>query len=311
LKRSVSEILRRGFESMLANWPLLLLRIAESIVMIIVTLVAIVAVIVPIVMSFTGGESFPQGDPNDLATFFVTVIAGHLAMILYILLLIMIVATVWICVHSFVEAGSARVYIDSMQRNAAAAAPTRNELNAFTLPRWAEGGKDGWWAVFWIYNIAWAIAFVILIIPIVLFGGLTILFRESGPMAAVTGCLGVFVLLVVMLPVGVVTAICTQKAIVNVFAKGTGASDSLRLAWRELRSDFGRHLAVAAVAFVVTIGLAIVVSSFSMMAQFGHSSPSIMMIPLQFSSSIINSIFGAAIGAWFLACFAALAVEPS
>lgn len=296
---------------MLANWPLLLIRIAESIVMIIVTLVAIVAVIVPIVMSFTGGESFPQGDPNDLATFFLTVIAGHLAMILYILVLITIVLTVWIGVHSFVEAGSARIYVDSMQRNAAATVPTRNELNAFTLPRWGQGGKDGWWAVFWIYNIAWAIAFVILIIPIVLFGGLAILFRENGPMAAITGCLGLFVLLAVLLPVGVATAICTQKAIVNVFAKGTGASDSLRLAWREFRADFGRHLAVAAVMFVVSIGLAIVASSFSIMAQFGHSSPSVMMIPLQFSSSIINSIFGAAIGAWFLACFAALAVEPS
>ena len=311
MKRSVSEILRRGFESMLANWPLLLIRIAESIVMIIITLVAIVAVIVPIVMSFSGRDAFPQGDPNDIATFFVTVIAGHLAMILYIFLLILIVLTVWIGVHSFVEAGSARIYVDSMQRNAANATPVRDQMNAFTLPRWAEGGKNGWWAVFWIYNIAWAIAFLILIIPFVLFGGLAILFRENGPMAAITGCLGIVVLVVVMLPVGVATAICTQKAIVNVFAKGTAAADSLRLAWREFRADFGRHLAVAAVMFVVSIGLAIVASSFSIMAQFGHSSPSIMMIPLQVSSSIINSIFGAAIGAWFLACFAALAVEPS
>ena len=53
---------------------------------------------------------------------------------------------------------------------------------------------------------------------------------------------------------------------------------------------------------------AILVGSMGTMANFGHQ-PTLAMVPIQFSTSILNSIVGAAVGAWFLACFAALAVE--
>jgi len=51
LKRSVGDILRLGFESMLANWPLLIIRIVESVVLVVMTLLAIVAVIVAVLLS--------------------------------------------------------------------------------------------------------------------------------------------------------------------------------------------------------------------------------------------------------------------
>lgn len=308
MKLRVSEILRRGFESMLANWPLLLIRVVEGIVMIIMMIVTVVAVIVPIAVSFGAGNSLPSPDPEDLAGFFLTIIAAHAAMILYLLGLITVVLTIWIVVHSFVVAGSARIYVDSMRRGAAAAVPTRAEMTAFTADRWFQGGKAGWWAVFWIYNVAWSIAFVILLVPFVLFTGLVVLLRGNGPMAVVAGCSGMLLLFLFVLPVGVITGICTQRAIVDSLAHGTGAMDSLRAAWREFRGDIGRHLAVAVVMVVVSFGVAMVVGSMSMFTSFGHH-PSLMMIPMQFSSSILNSVFGAAVGAWFLACFAALAVE--
>ncbi len=309
MKLSITEILRRGFESMLANWPLLVIRIVESIVLIIMMIVAVVAVIVPIAVSFGAGSLLPSADPGDVAGLILTTIAAHIAMILYLLGLITVVLTVWIVVHSFVVAGSARIYVDSMQRTAASAVPTRAEMGAFTADRWFQGGKAAWWSVFWIYNIAWAIAFVIILVPFVIFAGLVVLLRENGPVAMVAGCSGLFLLFIFVLPVAVITGICTQKAIVDCLARGTGAMDSLRAAWREFRADLGRHLAVAVVMVVASFGVAMVVGSMSMFTSFGHHAPGLMMIPMQFSSSILNSIFGAAVGAWFLACFAALAVE--
>ncbi len=309
MKLSITEILRRGFESMLANWPLLVIRVVEGVVMIVMMILAVVAVIVPIAVSFGAGNAFPAADPSDIPALILSTVAAHAAMILYLLGLITVVLTVWIVVHSFVVAGSARVYVDSMQRTAASPAPTRAELAAFTGDRWFQGGRAGWWPVFWIFNIAWTIAFAIILIPFVVFAGVLVMLRQNGPMAMAAGCLGFVLLVLFVLPVAVITGICTQKAIVDSLARGTGAMESLRAAWREFRSDLGRHVAVAAVMIVVSFAAAILSSSMSMFTSFGHHAPGLMMIPMQFSSSILNSVFGAAVGAWFLACFAALAVD--
>jgi hypothetical protein len=310
LKRSVGEILRLGFESMLANWPLLIIRIVESVVLVVMVIVAVVAVIVPIAVSFGAGNSLPTGEPTDVNVI-LTTIASHAVMILYVLVMLLVVITVLLAVHSFVTAGSASVYIASLRQTAAIPVASRDQMNAFTTERWFEGAKAAWWAVFWIYNIAWSVGFVIMIVPFAFLAGAIIVLRENATAAAITGCVGVFFVVLLILPVAVVTGIWTQKAIVDCVARHSGAMDSLRAAWREFRADFGRHLAVAAVMLIVSFGVAMVVGSMSAMMSFGQHPSGLMMIPMQFSSSILNSIFNAAVGAWFLACFAALAVEPS
>jgi len=90
-----------------------------------------------------------------------------------------------------------------------------------------------------------------------------------------------------------------------------GMDTTVARAIREFRADVGRHVAVTAVMLIVSFGVALVVGSMSAMVSLGHHPGGLMMIPMQFSSSILNSIFSAAVGAWFLACFAALAVEPA
>ena len=51
MRRSATDVLRRGFDSTLANWPMILIRIAEGIVFVGIILVSIVAAIVPIAVS--------------------------------------------------------------------------------------------------------------------------------------------------------------------------------------------------------------------------------------------------------------------
>ena len=310
MKRTVADILRLGFESMLANWPLLIIRIVESIVLVIVVLVAVVAMIVPLAMSFGSGQSLPAGDPSDAANIVLGIIATHAVMILWILMLILVVITVAMMVHSFVTAGSASVYVASIRQAAAIPVATRDQMNAFTTGRWFEGAKATWWTVFWIYNVAWSVGLVIMLVPFAIVMAAVIVLRGNSTAAVVTGCAGAFLILVLVVPIVIVTGIWTEKAIVDACARRTPAMDSLRAAWREFRADLGRHLAVAAIMFAVTLGAAMVAASFSSMASFGHQ-PGLAMIPLQFTSSILESVISAAVGAWFLACFAALAVEPS
>jgi len=247
-------------------------------------------------------------DPNDIPQAIFDIVIANAPIILYSLLITLVVMTLAICIHSFVTAGSVGIYVDSMRLVAANPALTRQQMNSFTTQRWLEGGKKSWWAVFWIYNIAWSVGLSIMLIPMAVLVFLVILLRSNGPAAAITGCLGVFVLLIVVIPVGVVTGIWTQKGIVDCVARGAGAMDSLRMAWSEFKLDVGRHLAIALIMFAVSFGAAILVGSMGTMANFGHQ-PTLAMVPIQFSTSILNSIVGAAVGAWFLACFAALAVE--
>lgn len=310
MKRNVADILRLGFDSMLANWPLLIIRIVESVVLLVMIIIAVVAMIVPLAVSFGADHSLPGGDPSDAAAIVLGIIATHAVMILWILLLLLVVITVALMVHSFVTAGSASVYAASIRQTAAIPAATRDQMNAFTTQRWFEGAKETWWTVFWIYNVAWSAGLMIILVPFAIVMTAVILLRENGTAAVITGCAGALLLFLLVVPIVIVTGIWTEKAIVDACARRTPAMDSLRAAWREFRGDLGRHLGVAAILFAVTLGAAMVAGSFSSMAALGHQ-PGLGMIPLQFTSSILQSVVSAAVGAWFLACFAALAVEPS
>jgi hypothetical protein len=52
LKRSVTEILRRGFESMLGNWQLMVIRVGESVLVVVLCFAAVIATIGPLLVSF-------------------------------------------------------------------------------------------------------------------------------------------------------------------------------------------------------------------------------------------------------------------
>src|SRR5439155_13537227 len=136
------------------------------------------------------------------------------------------------------------------------------------------------------------------------------LLHENAAAAAITGCVGLVFSILFMIPVAIVMNIWVEKAIVDCVARNSGADTSLRNAWSEMISDAGRHIAVAAVMFGVTMAASTVFSTFSTMGGFSSDSRlNIMLMPVQFSASIANGIVSAAVRAWFLASFAALATE--
>ena len=310
MKRSITEIIRRGFENVVANWPLILIRLASSIFFIILVVVAVIAAVIPLAMSI-GLNKIDPSSASDPVEFMLDVLARTWPILLYILAIITVLLTVIIAVYSFVEAGCARVYIDGEIGAAAFPVPTRQQMRSFSGERWMSGGRAHWWSVFWIYNIAWGVAALILMLPA--FGLLAFIFllRESPGGMAIAGCAGLALIFLLFLVVAVVTNAWCLKAIIASVARHLGAVDALRVSWREFKSDAGRHIGVVLILFVLMFIGTMVFSSVSAFSNIDDSAMfQLMTLPLQLTSSILNSVFSAFMTGWFLACFAALTTEP-
>ncbi len=294
---------------MLANWPLLLIRVAEGVAFAIMAVAAVIAAIVPFFVSLGLSNAHPES-PEQVAEMILSILEGRWLLLLYALAVATIVLLLCLLIHSFIEAASTRVYVDAERAAAGVAMPSRAQLRAFTAERWVDGGKRKWWPVFLIYNIAWGVAGLVMLAPLTVLIFLMLLVRESpGPLIAI-GCLGGLVSALFIIAVAVVTNIWCRKAIVLCVARVHQASDALSAAWREFRTDAARHIGVVAIIFAIAIVGAGVLSSFSMAFNWSRSPGfNIAVLPLQMIGSVLNTAFSAAIASWFMACMAALSVE--
>ena len=309
MKRSITETIRRGFENVVANWPLILIRLASSVFFLALVVVAVIAAVIPLAMSI-GLNNIDPSTAEDPAEFMLDVLTRTWPILLYILGIITILLTVIIAAYSFVEAGCARVYIDGEMAAAAFPEPARHQLRSFTGERWFSGGRTHWWSVFWIYNIAWSVAALLLLLPTLALLALIFVLRDSPGGMAVAGCAGAAVIFLFFLAVAMVTNAWCLKAIIVSVARHTGAVDALRASWREFKTDVGRHIAVVLILFVLMIIGAMAFSSVSAFTNIDDSAMfQLMTLPLQLTSSILNSVFSAFMTGWFLASFAALTTE--
>jgi len=294
---------------MLANWPLIALRIAESIVFFAVMIGSIVAVIVPIVVS--AGLWRPDLEhERDPGTAFVDLALAHWLLIVYILLIVSVVLLLLIGIHSFVEAGCARIFVNA--EHAAGNAPVgREPFRAFDINQWMQGGWHSWWSVFWIYNLAWSLGGLVLLVPLLGTLALMMVFGDTGPRVA-AGCIGLVISFLVMIPVAVVMGLWTQKAIAITVARGAGAGAALRLGWNEIMADLGRHLGVAVIVFVVAFGGAMAISMVTFPLSLAHQQSAfsgLMLAPAQLVVSFVQAVFSSAVGLWFLASYVGLTEE--
>jgi hypothetical protein len=310
--RNTTEVLRRGLDSTLANWQLIALRIAENFLFVLIIIASILAAIVPIAVA-AGLSHFDLRNADNAAQAIAAIVVEHWALILYILVIITVVLGLLIAIHSFVEAGNARVFVDA-ERGAGRGAAQRTAFRAFTIDRWLQGGRSSWWSVFWIYNVAWGIAGLIMLIPLLttLAGMLAI--NEPGGRVAI-GCAGLVFTFLVVIPLALFVTVWTQKAIVVCVARAAMASAALRLGWAEIRNDFARHFSVAFLVFVIAFGGAMTISMLTAPLSFvrgvSHGDPvvNLAFAPMQILSSVLQGVFSAAVGLWFLASYVGLTEE--
>lgn len=306
MKRTVADVIRRGFDSAAANWPVLLLRVAETVVMMTLAVGAVIALVIPVAVSI-GLSKESLSDAASAAEALRTLVTGHWMMLVYLVVLVTVALFAFTALHAFVQAGCARIFVDA-DRAAGEGTPHRTRYAAFSMERWLAGGRAAWWPVFWIYNIAWFFASLVILAPAIVTLALMLLLRESAA-AIVAGCAGLVVIVFVLLLTAIVTGVVTTKAIVVCLARGTGAAESLAEAWGDIRADLVRHFAVALILFVISLGGSATIAAFSMLAAApgAHSMPiAFALLPVRLALSLVSSVFSAAVMSWWFASFAAL-----
>jgi hypothetical protein len=311
LKRSLPEVLRRGLDSTIANWPVIVLRIAESVVLIGIVIVSIIVAIVPAVVA-AGLSKDDIVNSTDPPAAVIEWVIGHLMLFVWMFALAFIVLGVLMAIHAFVEGGAAQIYVDAERNAKRSPAPGRDSFRAFSVDRWLTGGAASWWRIFWMYNWAWSVGLLFVLVPLMLtIAGLVLIPDTVGRL--VVGCVGLAIAIFVLIPVAVIVSIWCAKAITICVARSLPARESLRLAWRAVRGDLGRHVAVAVIAFVVSMALNSAVSALSIpMTITQHQMPSMALIftPVRLASGVIQSMVSAAIGSWLIACFVSMTEEP-
>ena len=295
---------------MLANWPLLLIRVAEMFVFVAITFAAIIAAIVPIILSIAGGSWSSLRDAQNAPEVVAEMLIRHIPLFLFLFVILSVLLLVFVAVHSFVEGGSARIYLDAeFAARAVEGRPPRTAFRAFSADRWMQGGKRDWVPIFWIYNIAWSIGMLIVLVPLL---AILVIFLAGGtnPVAIGAGCLLLVLTIFVLFLVAIVTGIWCQKAIVICVARDLAALESLREAWADVRTDFTRHFVVAFVLMMISFGTAMLVSFIAVGASSVHDAGAVMMLmPLRLAAQFASQIVSLMIAAWMTASFAALTVD--
>jgi hypothetical protein len=310
LKRTVTEVLRRGFDSTIANWQVVALRVAESVVIAVIVIASILAAVVPAVVAagLSKDDIVNSGDPASAVFSWVI---DHAILFVWIFALGFLVFGLMIALHSFIEGGAAQVYIDAERAAQRRNGSARDDFRAFSIDRWLAGGMASWWRIFWLYNLAWSVSLILVLVPLTLtiIGMLAVSDKTS---RLIIGCSGVALSLLILIPVGIVTSIWCTKAIAICVSRAVTAREALRLGWTAFRTDLGRHLAVALILFVISMALSSVVSGLSIpMTIVGNKAPTIglMFAPVRIITSVVQGIFSAAISSCLLACFVSMTEE--
>lgn len=314
MKRGIFDLLRRGVDNTIANWQVTALRIAEMVLMLAIVIGAVIVIVLPILVSI-GIDAGSLASPDEVEEIVAT-IATKWMLLLWIFLGVSALLLVWMLVHSFLEAGAARVFVDGDRVAGPELRGPRSRYRVFSFERFVAGGKDGWWSVFWIYNLIWGVGLLLLLVPLVpTVAGMVVLRGNEGAMA-LTGCFGMIATLLLMIPIAIAAAVWCNRAIVNWATRREGAADAVKQAWVDIKSDFGRHIVTALAIFVVSFAASMFFSTFSMFASLGEAVGGnegmvlAMTLPLRLLVSLVNSLFSTLIASWFVATYAAIATDP-
>ena len=312
MNRSIFDTLRRGLDNAVANWGLIVVRVVEVVILAGISIAVALAAIVPVLVSagiaVTGIDS-----PEDFEELILS-LAAKWTWLLWIFLGVSVMLLVFVAVHSFVEAGCARVTVDGDRAAGPAVEGPRSRFRMFSLQRWFAGGTSGWWTVFWIYNFGWSVAGLILLLPLIPTAVVMLFARDTPALQIASGCIGLALTLLLLIVVGVVTSMWIARATANWAADGSSAVVALSNAWASLKADTGRHLLVALALIVVALAGSSFFASFSYFAAFGElfhrdTIVQVFTIPLRLIGTLANWTFSAFVSSWYLGAYTALAVE--
>jgi hypothetical protein len=309
--RKTEDVLTRGFDNVVANWPLLLIRLAEGIAFTMIVMGVALGIALGIAASFGLGAWSDYKTAEQMTSLFETLLRQW-PVLLIALVGFLLLLCVLVLIHCFVEAGVVRVYVDGERAAGPAQTGDRSRYRVFTGERWLQGAKDGWRALFGIYNVVYSIWAVLLLIPFlpVGIGTLMMIQQEKFGPAAGIGCIGGALLVLIMIPVTIAANLWSRKAIVIAIARRTSTRESLRLGWAEVRGDLARHLLVALAVLGAGLAIGGFIAGFSFAGAMVKSTGfAIMFVPLRILTSLLNTALSGAMAGWLTASYAALSPE--
>ena len=312
MKRGVTDVLRRGFDNTIANWPLAVVRFFESMLFTVLTVAAIIASIVPILLAV--GVRLADLNSPDAWLSAATSLLNRWTLLGWILAAIFGLSIVFLVIHAFVEAGIARVLVDGERIAGPEIAAPRQRYRVFSMARWMAGGREGWWQVFWIYNATWGVGGLLISIPLLVVSLIMLALHKSPGAAVAVGCSGLVMAILFAIPVVVITGMWTNRALVERTIRRASVGNALSSAWQAMKSDFGRHLLIALAMIVIGMAASTFFASFSMFANFGRALDekalfTFVTMPMRLIGSMLSWAFGALIANWYLASYSALALE--
>jgi hypothetical protein len=314
VKRSITDVLRRSLISTVANWPVIVARVIETILAFGIMVAALFAIIVPMVVS-AGLTNWSIPEAKNPWEAVVAILAEHAGLFTYVFVTILIVVGLALAIHSFVMAGSTRIMVDAELRAPDTPDARREQFAVFTVERWMDGARAAWARVFWIYNGTWGVCGLIFLIPLIVIVILTILAAMTSNAGVVVGmtCLSIALMILLGVPLALVCAVWTQKAIVVCVARDIGAREALRSGWRESKADFLRHFVVLLLILLVSFGVASVLSAFTPFTLgFGSRDANLWTLftgPAYLVLNCAQSAVTSGIGCWLIAAFAAMTEE--
>src|SRR5258708_10490842 len=242
--RNPVDLTIRSLKSAVANWQVVGIRMVEGVCFVFLTIMALLATIIAVGVN-AGLGKLTVSDSGTAIDILARFLVEQRALILWTFGVLILVTGVMLVVHSLIVAGSARVYLDAEHVPGEDFAVFRGE--AF----WA-AAKRGFWRVFWIYNIAWALAGLLILVPVLFALVVVLIARDMGGVIFALVFFGGA--MVVAIPICIVTSIWVGRALIDGERGQLPAGEALKVARRAIRADLGSHAAVVLLVMIISIG---------------------------------------------------------
>ncbi|HUP65559.1 MAG TPA: hypothetical protein VM557_09780 [Thermoanaerobaculia bacterium] len=306
--RTIGEIFRRALDNVLANWPLLLIRVAEGIAILVVVIGALLLALMPLIAAGFGGMAMGEmpasGDLEQLmAGFPILAILGFIA----VFSIAILVATI---VHSFVQAGVIGCYA-AADRRAPDGDPGRRSFQIFTPELWWSEAKRSGWRIFWIFNVLWGLYSVVLLLPLIPIAILLAAGPDTEAVLAI-GCLGVALVLMVAFFLAIIVFLWSQMAIVVCVVRDRGIIESIKESVGTTMKALGPILAIVVTYFALSMAVGGALTGFAFGIDAAGVIPgmSFALLPLRVLISLIQSAITTAFGCWLIAALVATILPP-
>jgi hypothetical protein len=310
MARTLGEIVQRGVASVLANWPLLLIRIAEGVALIALMIGIVAAAVVPLIAAGIGGSFSDAMQAVDIET-----LLGRISplLVIYALIVISIALALAMFAHAFVQGGIVGCYLEAERLAPAGPRAPRDAFRVFTPELWWSEGKRNVWRFFWIYNVIWGAYSLAMLLPLLPLVVLVALFPEN-PASIVLAVVGLVAVLILMIGVAFVVVIWSQVVLIDAARRNLGVFESLAAAREAIRGRTGTIVLVGGIFFALSMAVGSFVAGFSFFVEAAREVPGagVALIPVRIALSLINSAVSALFGCWLLAALvAALAPGPA